>query len=98
MGGVKSGFNNVSDIKTSQKLYMVKGKKDVRIIEVPFRASSLNKTDAFILVDGDEIYQWCPPKTNRMERMKANFYAKKIRDDENCGSGNIHVLGTLFII
>jgi hypothetical protein len=27
-----------------------------------------------------------------MERMKANFYAKKIKEDENCGSGNVHVL------
>jgi len=25
--------------------------------------------------------------------MKANLYAKKMKEDENCGSGNIHVLG-----
>lgn len=94
---------------------MVKGKNDVRIIEVnqlffrfiqllntnfnliqvPFSINSLNKTDSFILEDGLDIYQWSPPNTNRTERMKANFYAKKIRDAEHGGKSKIIVLGEL---
>lgn len=92
MGGIKSGFRSMSDRKESKKLYMVKGKRDVRIIEVPFHGSSLNRSDVFILKDGDDIYQWNPPKTSRIEKMKANTFAKKIKDEENGGSGNIHII------
>ena len=94
MGGVKSGFHIVADLpKSAQRLFMVKGKKQVRIIQVHLEKSSLNKSDSFILEDGEDIYQWSPPGTNRMERMKANVYAKKLRDDEHWGRGNIIVLG-----
>ena len=34
LGGVKSGFTKISDIKVEKRLYMVKGKRDVRIIQV----------------------------------------------------------------
>ena len=72
---------------------MVKGKKDIRIIEVPLRGSSLNKSDVFILEDANDLYQWCPPGSNRIERLKANTYAKQIRDDEYGGKSKIHLIG-----
>lgn len=97
---------------------MVKGKKEVRIIQVkrqskttaysfqkllslplfksqiPVEGASLNKSDSFILEDGlANIYIWNPPGTNRIERLKADFYAKKIRDDEHSGKGKVTMLG-----
>lgn len=56
-------------------------------------SNSLNKSDAFILDDGADIYQWNAPKTNRVERMKANEYSRKIRDDEHSGKSTIHIIG-----
>jgi len=53
----------------------------------------LNKSDSFILEDGLNIYIWNPPGTNRIERLKADFYAKKIRDDEHSGKGKVIMLG-----
>ncbi len=60
---------------------------------MPVEANSLNKSDSFILEEGDKIYIWNPPGTNVNERVKANFYAKKIRDDEHSGKGKIIMLG-----
>jgi hypothetical protein len=33
-GGFQSGFNNIKDIEHVTKLFMVKGKKDIRIVQV----------------------------------------------------------------
>ena len=101
---------------------MVKGKKEVRIIQVkrkskttvysfknsylccclnfqvPVAGASLNKSDSFILEDGLNIYIWNPPGTNRIERLKADFYAKKIRDDEHSGKGKVIMLGLSLLL
>ena len=67
----------------------------LQIYQVPIEAKSLNKSDAFILDIGSKIYQWCPPGTNRVERMKANTYAKKIRDDDHSGKPAVELLGLI---
>jgi hypothetical protein len=55
-------------------------------------ASVLNKSDVFILEDGNDILQFNPPGSSHIERIKANVYAKKIRDEEHCGKANLIVL------
>ena len=62
------------------------------------KLESLNKSDAFILDDGTDIYQWNAPKTNKLERMKANEYSKKIRDNEHSGKANIYIIGIVIYL
>lgn len=88
-GGYKSGFSKIKDIEHEKKLYMVKGKRDIRIVQVPLSIESLNKSDVFILDDKEFIYQWNPPGSNRMEQLKASVYAKKIRDDDHSGKSQV---------
>lgn len=72
---------------------MVKGKNDIRVIEVEFSELSLNKSDVFILEDGLKIFQWNPPGANKLEKMNANVYAKQIRDNDHAGKATILILG-----
>lgn len=66
-------------------------------MKVPFSASSLNKSDVFILEDGSKIYQLNPPGSNHIERIKANMYARNIRDEEHGGKAELIVLGKIRI-
>lgn len=78
-GGCSSGFNNISDTKTEQFLYMVKGKRDIRIVQVPFCIDSLNKSDVFILDNNETIYQWNPPGSNKMEQLKVSHFEVNLK-------------------
>ncbi len=49
---------------------MVKGKKDIRIVQVPLEYSSLNKSDVFILDDNSRIFIWNTINSNPMERLR----------------------------
>ncbi|RNA30239.1 Gelsolin 1 [Brachionus plicatilis] len=91
-GGIASGFKSIDNLQHAKRLYMVKGKRNIRIVEVPLRSESLNKSDVFILENGENIYQWCPPGSNRIERLRANTYAKQIRDDEYGGKATVHLI------
>lgn len=88
-GGHPSGFNDTKDIVLETKLYMVKGKRDIRIAQVPLSIESLNHSDVFILDDNTTIYQWSPENSSKMEQLKASVFAKKIRDDDHCGKGQL---------
>lgn len=91
-GGYPSGFNKISDDKNDPFLYMVKGKREIRIVQVPFTIDSLNKSDVFILDNNDTIYQWNPPGSNKMEQLKATVFSKKIRDDDHSGRSQLVVI------
>lgn len=91
-GGIQSALTITSDIKKTSRLFMVKGKKNIRIVQVPLLFSSLNKSDVFILDDNERIYQWNPPGANAMERLRASVFAKKIRDDEHGGRAVLKTL------
>lgn len=92
-GGCPSGFkDSKAESEKVAKLYMVKGKKDIRIVEVAFRIDSLNKSDVFILDDNKTIYQWNGPGANRMEQLKATIFAKRIRDDDHSGKCDLIVI------
>ncbi|CAH1793788.1 unnamed protein product [Owenia fusiformis] len=90
-GGVKSGLSSVSDIKFKKKLLQVKGKRNVRVREVPCKCASLTKNDVFILDCGQEIWVWIGPNSNRMEKLKGTLAAKAIRDDRD-GKAKIYVV------
>ncbi|CAF0996101.1 unnamed protein product [Brachionus calyciflorus] len=90
-GGAESGLVQTSKLTKTKKLYMVKGVKNVRIVQVPLLSSSLNKSDIFILEDGLDLYQWCPPKANRSEKIIATKFTRQIRDNEHGGKSKIHL-------
>lgn len=72
---------------------MVKGKGDAKIVEVPFRGSSLNKSDVFILIDDNIIYQWCPPGANVQELVKSDIIIKQINQQDFSGLAKIVRIG-----
>jgi len=64
-GGVASGFRKVEkDVYTTRLLHL-KGKRTVRVNEVPIKIQSLNKGDVFILDDGLTIYILEGPLANK---------------------------------
>jgi hypothetical protein len=57
-GGIESGFKHVKPTEYQPRLLHVKGKVNVRVVEVPLSCMSLNSGDVFILDAGLNIYQW----------------------------------------
>ena len=62
-GGIDGGFNHVKPDEYEPRLLKVKGKmKAMRVQQVPFKASSLNKGDVFVLDGGLQLWQWNGPE------------------------------------
>ncbi|CAN4089904.1 unnamed protein product [Withania somnifera] len=70
-GGVASGFKKPEEEEFETRLYICKGKRVVRMKQVPFSRSSLNHDDVFILDTKDKIYQFNGANSNIQERAKA---------------------------
>ncbi|KAG8367888.1 hypothetical protein BUALT_Bualt16G0119400 [Buddleja alternifolia] len=70
-GGVASGFKKPEEEEFVTQLYICKGKRVVRLKQVPFSRSSLNHDDVFILDTKDKIYQFNGANSNIQERAKA---------------------------
>jgi len=90
-GGVESGFNHVKPEEYRARLLHVKGKKKVRVVEVPLKVDSLNIGDVFILDNGMDIYQWQGKAAGRMEKWAAGNLCRAI-DDERRGKPEVHVM------
>ncbi|KAK8445877.1 hypothetical protein SEVIR_9G402100v4 [Setaria viridis] len=70
-GGFASGFKKPEEDKFETRLYICKGKRAIRVKEVPFSRSSLNHDDVFILDTDKKIYQFNGANSNIQERAKA---------------------------
>ena len=92
-GSFVSELTKNQTLKSDKKLYIIKGDNSAKITEVPFRGSSLNKSDAFILVDRYNIYEWYPAGTNPNEIEICDINAKRIKKDEFNGNANIIKIG-----
>ncbi|XP_044295863.1 gelsolin isoform X1 [Varanus komodoensis] len=91
-GGVASGFRHVVPNEvTVQRLFQVKGRRTVRATEVPVSWDSFNTGDCFILDLGRNIYQWCGPRANSFEKLKATTVSKQIRDNERNGRATVFI-------
>lgn len=93
-GGVKSGFVHVDPEDVEKRLFIVKGKRNIKVKQVELELSSLNKDDAFILDlgKGNEILVFFPKGASRMERFKATTAANEIRDEDHAGDATVEII------
>jgi hypothetical protein len=88
-GGVDSGFRKVERDIYETRLLHLKGRRTVRVSQVPLALSSLNKGDVFILDAGLKIYLFNGPTSNNFERAKGVETAQHLKDDERGGRAEI---------
>ncbi|XP_034082283.1 capping protein (actin filament), gelsolin-like b isoform X1 [Gymnodraco acuticeps] len=88
-GGVDSGFRRTQGSGTVQRLYQIKGKRNIRAREVELSWSSFNKGDCFILDLGEIIVSWIGSQANMFEKQKVREIASLIRDTERHGKAKI---------
>jgi gelsolin len=89
-GGIESGFNHVKPVEYKPRLLHLKGKKYVRIAQVPLARSSLNSGDVFVLDNGLKIYQWNGKTAGGAEKARAGQLSRAI-DDERGGKPTVQV-------
>ncbi|XP_063695130.1 villin-1-like isoform X1 [Bolinopsis microptera] len=90
-GGVGSGFKKVTDV-FKNRLYQVKGRRRVRVTEVPCLIDSVNSGDVFILDTKQIVYLFYGSESNKIERQKGIEVANQIRDVEHQGTSQVFVL------
>ncbi|XP_063043256.1 capping protein (actin filament), gelsolin-like b isoform X1 [Engraulis encrasicolus] len=89
-GGVESGFRRPqSGSGPIQRLYQIKGKRNIRAKEVELSWDSFNKGDCFILDLGNTIVSWIGSQANIFEKQKVREIATLIRDTERHGKAQI---------
>ncbi|VFQ86165.1 unnamed protein product [Cuscuta campestris] len=84
-GGVASGFKTPEEEEFETRLYLCKGKRVVKMKQVPFSRSSLNHDDIFILDTKDKIYQFNGVNSNIQERAKALEVVQFLKDTHHNG-------------
>eukprot|EP00730_Choanoeca_flexa_P008954 TRINITY_DN12561_c0_g5_i1.p1 TRINITY_DN12561_c0_g5~~TRINITY_DN12561_c0_g5_i1.p1 ORF type:complete len:835 (+),score=300.76 TRINITY_DN12561_c0_g5_i1:1495-3999(+) len=92
-GGVATGFKHVDkEGEHRSRLLHVKGRRKIRVSEVPMEANSLNEGDVFILDAYMDLFQWNGKDASRLEKTKAMQMIQKIRDEERGGNAKITVI------
>lgn len=89
-GGIASGFNKVKPESYEPRLLHLKGRKHVRVVQVPIEVNSLNEGDVFILDMGLNILQWQGKKAGKEEKAKAGQLCRAL-DDERRGKPEVYV-------
>lgn len=91
-GGIESGFRKVDREAFEKRLLHIKGRRRVRVAQVPLNVLSLNEGDVFVLDCGRSIYQWNGKDASRTEKAKALEVTRRIRDEERGGKAEITIL------
>jgi len=91
-GGIESGFRKVERDVYVTRLLHLKGKRTVRVNEVPTALASLNKGDVFILDKGLKIFLFNGPTANKNEKAKGIEVANRINSDERGGRAELILL------
>lgn len=82
-GGVESGFNKIKPKEYKPRLLQLKGRKCVRLVEVPLDAKSINSGDVFILDLGLLLIQFNGKKSSGHERVKAAEVCRALDDERS---------------
>jgi len=80
-GGIETGFNKVKPKEYKPRLLQVKGRKRVRLVEVPLDAKSVNSGDVFILDLGLLLVQFNGKDSRSFERNKATEICRALDDE-----------------
>ncbi|XP_058738233.1 villin-3 [Vicia villosa] len=91
-GGVASGFKTPEEEEFETRLYVCKGKRVVRIKQIPFARSSLNHDDVFILDTKEKIYQFNGANSNIQERAKALEVIQLLKEKYHEGTCNVAIV------
>ncbi|MCO5582788.1 hypothetical protein L7F22_036687 [Adiantum nelumboides] len=91
-GGVASGFKKVEAEKFEPRLHVCKGRRVVRVKEVPYSRSSLNHDDVFILDTEFKVFQFNGSTSNIQERAKALEVVQYIKDTYQDGKCDVAVI------
>jgi len=82
-GGVGSGFHQVKPEDYKPRLLQIKGKKKVRVTEVPLARSSLNSGDIFILDLGTQLFTFVGHEAGVSEKSRGMQVAESIESSRN---------------
>jgi len=82
-GGIDSGFNMVKPEEYMPVLLHCKGKRDIRVTEVPLKVESLNDGDVFLLDAGLKIFQWNGTTAGVFEKRKATELIRNLKERRN---------------
>ncbi|XP_019166090.1 PREDICTED: villin-2-like [Ipomoea nil] len=91
-GGVATGFKKPEEEEFETRLYICKGKRVVRLKQVPFARSTLNHDDVFILDTKDKIYQFNGENSNIQERAKALEVIQFLKDKYHEGKCGVAII------
>lgn len=89
-GGIETGFNIVKPEEYKPRLLHLKGRKNIRVTQVPLKVESLSQDDVYILDTGMIIYQWQGKKAGKNEKARAGQLCRAI-DDERRGKPEVEV-------
>ncbi|KAL2535054.1 Villin-2 [Abeliophyllum distichum] len=91
-GGVASGFKKAEEEEVETRLYICRGKRVVRLKQVPFSRSSLNHEDVFILDTKGKIYQFNGANSNIQERAKALEVIQYLKEKYHEGTCDVAIV------
>ncbi|KAL7097893.1 hypothetical protein ACP275_10G172100 [Erythranthe tilingii] len=91
-GGIASGFKKPEEEEFETRLYICRGKRVVRLKQVPFSRSSLNHDDVFILDSKDKIYQFNGANSNIQERAKALEVIQFLKEKYHEGTCDVAIV------
>ncbi|KAG8648905.1 hypothetical protein MANES_08G051200v8 [Manihot esculenta] len=91
-GGVASGFKTPEEEVFETRLYVCRGKRVVRMKQVPFARTSLNHDDVFILDTEKKIYQFNGANSNIQERAKALEVIQFLKEKYHEGTCDVAIV------
>ena len=93
-GGVQSGFTDVDAEPVEKRLFEVKGKRNIKVREVPIDGAKINKSDCWILDQGKDgkLLVYMPAGASKMEQFRATQAANQIRDEDHAGSATVEII------
>jgi len=80
-GGADSGFQHVKPEDYQPRLLHLKGKRLVRVTQVPLAVSSMNEGDVFVLDAGLKVFTWFGDSAGVFEKRKANDVVEDLKDE-----------------
>jgi len=82
-GGVESGFNKIKPKEYKPRLLKLKGRKRIRLVEVPLTPESINSGDVFILDLGLLLIQFNGKESSGLERIKAAEVCRALDEERS---------------